>query len=805
MVKAKESFFSLSNNRFLVVLLGVVSFLVYSNTIPNYYNLDDELITENHILTDNSFSTFQKIFTEPYYKDRAGNKYEYRPVVLVVYFLEFLLFGRNPHVSHFFNVLLFSATCMMLLHMLLVLFRGFNPVALPENSSSKKHQDEGTGWLKGMPPYVVVSLSIALLFAVHPLHTEVVASIKNRDEILSLLFGLLSWFFAIRFVDSRKLPFYFLYLLFFIAGLFSKQTSITFSILIPVSILMFRQVSFKTFLTLILPIILISIVFSPIYLIYKKIALLAAQLLFLIFFYYFLFKRDVLVKILLKPFELLIATFVIFWKAIKKYVRSFSINISNGFVHFKANYKVLIGTVLTAFILSGGISAIKYLLTEKTEEIAKVKWNVQDTFHDFNELQVVPATQTPAPAVVPIAGRKLNFVEIPLLYEESSFVKFCTSFTVLGKYFQLMIVPYPLRYYYGYGQVPITGMRRNVLFSMFLHLVMFLIMGYLLVKRKHFIIAFGLLFYLVSIVPLSNLLTPIAGLMAERLAYASSLGFCIAFSYSIIYPFIYSSKRIFGIESTGWPRFSMIFFGLLLIIYTAMTVSRNFLWKDHVKLMGHDIAYMEGSARGHHLYASHLAVKASAKKQYQQPENTKRLNQAVFHFKKTLEIYPEFPNVWYDLAKVYMLLGDNKNAIDAYTMSTKKDTLNASPCFELGIVMEKAGRFKEAENAYKLAIERDPRFKEAYINLSYLYYKQERYRESIAVNEAGVKQLPGAYELYVNLGRTYLAIKDVPTALTYLERAVAINRTDKSILNMMAELYTQMGNMEKANYYRSLR
>src|ERR1051325_11329689 len=99
MVKEKQNFFSFGNNDFLAALITVLSFLIYANTTHNFYNIDDELITANHILTDNSFSTFQKIFTEPYYEDKVGNKYEYRPIVLVSYFFEFVFFGRNPQIG----------------------------------------------------------------------------------------------------------------------------------------------------------------------------------------------------------------------------------------------------------------------------------------------------------------------------------------------------------------------------------------------------------------------------------------------------------------------------------------------------------------------------------------------------------------------------------------------------------------------------------------------------------------------------------------------------------------------------------
>ena len=39
---------------------------------------------------------------------------------------------------------------------------------------------------------------VAMLFIVHPMHVEVVASIKNRDEILAMLFFAAGWLALIR-------------------------------------------------------------------------------------------------------------------------------------------------------------------------------------------------------------------------------------------------------------------------------------------------------------------------------------------------------------------------------------------------------------------------------------------------------------------------------------------------------------------------------------------------------------------------------------------------------------------------------
>ena len=134
-----------------IFLLGV---LIYFNSVFNGYNLDDELVAQNHRLTSNGISAIPEIFRSPYYEDKAGYKYEYRPMVLMSFAIEYSLFGDNPHISHLINLLLYALTCLLLFKVLKKLLDGFNPIF----------------------PFI-----ITLLLTAHPIHTEVVASIKNRE------------------------------------------------------------------------------------------------------------------------------------------------------------------------------------------------------------------------------------------------------------------------------------------------------------------------------------------------------------------------------------------------------------------------------------------------------------------------------------------------------------------------------------------------------------------------------------------------------------------------------------------------
>jgi len=78
-----------------------------------------------------------------------------------------------------------------------------------------------------------------LLFTIHPIHTEVVANIKSRDELLSLLFIILTFIFAFQWkIQGKNIRLAGSILCFFLA-LLSKEWGILLVILIPLSFYVF--------------------------------------------------------------------------------------------------------------------------------------------------------------------------------------------------------------------------------------------------------------------------------------------------------------------------------------------------------------------------------------------------------------------------------------------------------------------------------------------------------------------------------------------------------------------------------------
>jgi len=146
--------------RMRVGLLLAVSMLVYANTLPNSFAFDDRLYAfQNPAVTH--FSV-RGLFAP----EKASNVL--RPITFATFALNWTLGGERPYGYHLFNILLHAAVTLLLYLVLRKLLESF-------------------------PEATTVAFVAALLFAVHPIHTEAVAWISARSELLAAGFLLAAW------------------------------------------------------------------------------------------------------------------------------------------------------------------------------------------------------------------------------------------------------------------------------------------------------------------------------------------------------------------------------------------------------------------------------------------------------------------------------------------------------------------------------------------------------------------------------------------------------------------------------------
>ncbi|HLP52200.1 MAG TPA: hypothetical protein VK154_15025 [Chitinophagales bacterium] len=265
--KAKVQSPSFLKDNLYGIIVVLFCLLLYANSIPNDYNMDDELVTINHKLTSKGISAIPEIFTSPYYSDESGYAYEYRPFVLATFAIEHSLFGDNPLVSHFFNWILY-ACCTLLVYILLCNLTG------------------------RLSPYIC--LAITLIFAAHPSHTEVVCSIKNRDEILGLIAGLTALYYALKAARQARLVWLVPAGLFFLISLMCKITFISFAIIIPLMVTFFNKPRLTVFLLLLISLLVPSYFMLDFPSFYNKVFILFAVFSVNVFFYVLADARTIL-------------------------------------------------------------------------------------------------------------------------------------------------------------------------------------------------------------------------------------------------------------------------------------------------------------------------------------------------------------------------------------------------------------------------------------------------------------------------------------------------------------------------------
>jgi tetratricopeptide (TPR) repeat protein len=204
---------------FQYIILFVLSFVIYGNTMNHDFVLDDKLIIEGSPLVTGGSEAFPTIFKTNYAYGRTQfNDGLYRPLNILLFNLEYNLWGFNPKGYHFINILLYGILLLLIYKLLTLLFSDKSPL---------------------------LAFLIALIFAVHPLHTEVVANVKSVDEILALLFASASFILHIRWAKTAKIWLLFTGSLLFALALLSKESSISFVFIIPFALLYIKQIPWK--------------------------------------------------------------------------------------------------------------------------------------------------------------------------------------------------------------------------------------------------------------------------------------------------------------------------------------------------------------------------------------------------------------------------------------------------------------------------------------------------------------------------------------------------------------------------------
>ena len=184
---ARKRPFGMKERWRIAVLLAVV-IVVYANALRNGFTLDDNIyIVTNPMVTHFSI---RGLFAPTAYNN------VFRPLLFGSFALNWAIEGARPFGYHVLDLLLHGAVTLLLYLVLKKL-------------------------LESIPQGALAAWVAALLFAVHPLHTEAVDSISARSELLAMAFLLGAWLLHL---SDRPI----LALIAFLLALLSKESAVAF-------------------------------------------------------------------------------------------------------------------------------------------------------------------------------------------------------------------------------------------------------------------------------------------------------------------------------------------------------------------------------------------------------------------------------------------------------------------------------------------------------------------------------------------------------------------------------------------------
>ncbi|XP_063987197.1 protein O-mannosyl-transferase Tmtc3 [Diachasmimorpha longicaudata] len=306
-------------------------------------------------------------------------------------------------------------------------------------------------------------------------------------------------------------------------------------------------------------------------------------------------------------------------------------------------------------------------------------------------------------------------------------------------------------------------------------------------RQVSVIIVMSLSLLTLPFLPASNLFFPVGFVIAERVLYAPSMGFCmlVGHGWSIL-----AEKRC--------PKMSTTFLVFLLVSHSVKTYIRNYDWMDEYAIFMSGLKVNLNNAKlfnnvGHAL------------------EGQGRYKEALNYFNEAVVVQGDDIGAHINVGRTYNHLNMFKEAEDAY-LRAKSLLPKAKPGESYqariapshlnvfvnlaNLIAKNGSRLEEADLLYRQAISMRADYTQAYINRGDVLIKMNRTKEAQEVYERALVYDSSNPDIYYNLGVVYLEQGKASQALAYLDKALEFDPEHEQALLNSAILLQELGREE---------
>ncbi|XP_057179852.1 protein O-mannosyl-transferase TMTC1 isoform X2 [Triplophysa rosa] len=303
----------------------------------------------------------------------------------------------------------------------------------------------------------------------------------------------------------------------------------------------------------------------------------------------------------------------------------------------------------------------------------------------------------------------------------------------------LLLAPIVLCYDWQVGSIPLVESLwdgRNIA-SLLLALVMLALsmtcVTHLQMEGKEVLV--GVLFLVFPFIPASNLFFRVGFVVAERVLYMPSMGYCVLVVHGL--------NRLYSVVSRWGAAALTVSVLVVLLLLSWKTVQQNEIWLSREALFRSGIQTLPHNAKVHYNYANFLKDRG-------------RNQEAIHHYKSALGLYPRHASALNNLGT---LTHQAEEAEMYYRKALDINPQHNRALFNLGNLLKSQGKEEEAERMLQESIWFGPHFADAYSSLASLYAdqvslspSQGRSKEANEIYTKGIENCPESSDLHNNYG-----------------------------------------------------
>uniref|UniRef100_F7H5E9 Protein O-mannosyl-transferase TMTC4 n=1 Tax=Callithrix jacchus TaxID=9483 RepID=F7H5E9_CALJA len=226
--------------------------------------------------------------------------------------------------------------------------------------------------------------------------------------------------------------------------------------------------------------------------------------------------------------------------------------------------------------------------------------------------------------------------------------------------------------------------------------------------HKRRILTLGLGFLVIPFLPASNLFFRVGFVVAERVLYLPSVGYCVLLTFGFGALSKHTRKKKF---------IAAVMLGIVLINMLRCVV-RSGQWRSEEQLFRSALSVCPLNAKVHYNIGKNLADKGNQ-------------TAAIRYYREAVRLNPKYVHAMNNLGNILKERNELQEAEELLSLAVQIQPDFAAAWMNLGIVQNSLKRFEAAEQSYRTAIKHRRKYPDCYYNLGRLYADLNRHVDAL--------------------------------------------------------------------------